>query len=174
VPGRDSPPALVADIGGTNIRLALVGPAGEPSHIMKLQCADFLDPAAAVDAYIDRVPAAARPLAAAFAVASPVAGDRIEMTNHPWSFSIAALQQRLGFDRLAVVNDFTAIALAVPRLKPNDMRKIGGGKAVDGQAIGHCCAGAWNTPRPNASSPGKVWSISTPPSLRWTAVRPNH
>jgi glucokinase len=58
------------------------------------------------------------------------------MTNHPWSFSILALKARFGFDRLEVINDFTALALALPRLTPQDRLMVGGGAAVTGAPIG--------------------------------------
>ena len=56
------------------------------------------------------------PRQGAIAIASPITGDRVAMTNHPWIFSILALKDRFGFERLEVINDFTALALALPRL----------------------------------------------------------
>ncbi len=52
---------------------------------------------------------------AAIAIANPVDGDQVSMTNHDWSFSIEATRRALGFDTLLVVNDFTALAMALPR-----------------------------------------------------------
>ena len=75
------------------------------------------------------------PRQAAIAIASAITGDRVAMTNHPWSFSISALRQHFGFERLEVINDFTAQALALPRLGPADRIAVGGGTAVPGTPL---------------------------------------
>jgi len=128
--------ALVADIGGTNARFAIVGKGGAPTRVGVLACGDFSTLGDAVEAYLASVTLAERPGCAAIAVASPVTGDRITLTNRKsWSFSTRALQRRLGLDDLTIVNDFTAIALAIPALKPVDLHKIGPGKAMTGAPI---------------------------------------
>lgn len=58
------------------------------------------------------------------------------MTNHRWAFSIDALQRLLGLESLVVVNDFTALAMALPLLQPSEMRQVGGGAAIAGAAMG--------------------------------------
>jgi glucokinase len=58
------------------------------------------------------------------------------MTNHHWSFSIAALKDELGLDTLAVANDFTALAMALPQLGPAQYVKVGGGEPRSGSTIG--------------------------------------
>ena len=65
--------------------------------------------------------------AGAIAVAAPVTADRVTLTNHAWSFSIKQLRQDLGLERLVVINDFTAIATAIPYLTTDDLDQIGGG-----------------------------------------------
>ena len=65
------------------------------------------------------------PHQAAIAIASAITGDRVAMTNHPWSFSISALRQHFAFERFEVINDFTAQALALPRLGPADRIAVG-------------------------------------------------
>ena len=94
--------------------------------------ADYPGPVEAVRAYLGE----RRIGEAVFAVATPVVADRIALTNAPWDFSIAATCQALGFDRLRVINDFTAQALAIPVLRPDELQKIGGGEPVAGHAIG--------------------------------------
>lgn len=123
------PPGLIGDVGGTNARFALVEGMADPGHVVVLSCADYPDLETAIAAYLGRIAPALSPKTAAIAIASPVGGDRIKMTNHPWSFSIAETRKNLGFETLEVVNDFTAMALCVPRLGPGDKRAIGGGKA---------------------------------------------
>ncbi len=123
-------PGLIADIGGTNARFALVSPGSlHALQPLVLSCADFPDPVAAARCYLDRIRPAEAPRRAAFAVASPVCGDRVEMTNHVWRFSIQSVRDQLDLDRLDVVNDFTAVALAVPLLGDADRVAVGGGAA---------------------------------------------
>ncbi|MCB1771910.1 MAG: glucokinase, partial [Candidatus Competibacteraceae bacterium] len=57
-------------------------------------------------------------------------GDRIEFTNSPWSFSTKATQQELGLERLEILNDFTALALSLPLLAPDERRAVGAGESV--------------------------------------------
>ncbi|MGH6901879.1 MAG: glucokinase [Geminicoccaceae bacterium] len=122
---------LVADIGGTHARFALCGPDGAPRDEEWLQVADHPGVVEAARAYL-----AGRKVAdAVFAVATPVDSDRIELTNAPWAFSIRATRDALGLERLAVINDFAAQALAVPRLASDDRIRIGGGEPQAGQAI---------------------------------------
>jgi glucokinase len=72
----------------------------------------------------------------ALALANPVDGDYVRMTNRPWEFSTDAVRRELGFDTLLVVNDFTALAMAIPGLKPSDLMQVGGGKPVPGAVLG--------------------------------------
>ena len=127
---------LLVDIGGTNARFALQ--AGPDAPIMAVHVLATIEYATVVDAmtaYLCRVERDV-PVSCAIAIASPVMGDRVAMTNHHWTFSIAALKARMGFDRLLVVNDFTALALALPTLPAAELRQVGGGAAVPGRPIG--------------------------------------
>jgi glucokinase len=126
---------LVADIGGTNARFALVAPDSiEPQHEETVHCADFDGLESAVRAYLRRH-GEPRVHEAAIDVATGITGDRVRLTNGPWEFSIEQTRDALGFRRLRVINDFTALALAVPVLNANEKRQIGGGAAVEGTAI---------------------------------------
>lgn len=122
--------ALIADIGGTNVRFALTRGRGHGHHDTRdYHCADFANPAEAVLTYLSEVRPAEPPSVAAFCVACPVQGDEIALTNNPWRFSIDGTRRTLGLDRLEVVNDFVANALACPRLTSGDVTAIGGGTA---------------------------------------------
>jgi glucokinase len=127
---------LVGDIGGTNARFGLVSPDGALLHSSVLADADYPGIAEAIDAYLGQRGGLPRPRRGAIAIASPVGGDEVRMTNHPWTFSISGLQKRLGFSRLEVINDFTAQALALPHLKEGDRTVIGGGRPLAGYPIG--------------------------------------
>jgi glucokinase len=123
---------LVGDIGATNARFGLMSPAHELLHTQTYACELYPTIEDALDAYLGGRGLLPMPGQGAIAIASAITGDRVAMTNHPWSFSIAALKARLGFDRLEVINDFTAAALALPHLGPNDRTPVGGGVPVDG------------------------------------------
>ncbi|GAA4901338.1 glucokinase [Streptomonospora salina] len=125
-------PWLVADIGGTNARFGLVDtPGARPERVRRLDGADHADLAAAATAYLEQVGASAAPGAACVAVAGPVGGDRVRLTNSHWDFSVAATRDRLGLDHLEVVNDFAALALSLPRLGGDgDLVSLGGPAAA--------------------------------------------
>jgi glucokinase len=128
--------ALVGDIGATNARFALLRD-GQPAVVRVLAVADHDSLEAAMAAYLGGLPdAAARPRQAAIAVAGPVTGDYLSFTNHPWSFSQNRLKADLALDRLIVVNDFVAQAMAIPRFGPGDCRQVGGGAPVAGAPVG--------------------------------------
>ncbi|HOB62693.1 MAG TPA: glucokinase [Candidatus Competibacteraceae bacterium] len=132
---QNATPDLVADIGGTNARFALVDATGRLHAEQTLPCADFPGPSAAITAYL-RQTAAPQPQRAALAVATPISGDWIAFTNNAWSFSTEAVRQELGLEQLAIVNDFTALALALPLLAPNERQAIGRGTAMADAPIG--------------------------------------
>jgi glucokinase len=128
---------LVGDVGGTNARFGLVSPDGEILHSSTFACGDFAEIGEAIGAYLAQRGALAMPRAGCLAIAAAITGDQIRMTNHPWSFSVAALRDRLGFERFLAINDFTAVALALPRLSAGDRMAVGGGGApVERRPIG--------------------------------------
>ena len=143
MPRFDSP-RLLADIGGTYARFALELGPGEFAQMASLRCADHADFHAAVRAYLGGLSlqdVGAQIAHAAIAIANPVEGDRVRMTNYHWQFSIDEMRQRLGLDTLVVVNDFTALAMALPRLADVDVRQVGGGQARRPSVIGLLGAG---------------------------------
>jgi len=126
---------LVGDIGGTHARFALIGDrSADPQHQSTLRCADHEDLAAAVESYLDAI-GRPRVMEAALAVATPVLGDSLKFTNNDWRFSIAQTRQRLGLNRLLVVNDLVALALAVPHLRQDELRQLGPGQSAPGSPI---------------------------------------
>ena len=129
-------PRLIADIGGTNARFALeVGGDIRAEHV--LACAAYPTLTEAAQQYLRGADVAAfgAPHEACVAVACPVVGDHIAMTNHVWSFSARATRQALGLARLIFINDFTALALSLPHLPARGQQQIGGGSRIAGQAI---------------------------------------
>jgi glucokinase len=122
-----TPLAMVADVGGTNARFALTdAQRGAPrlSHQRSLPCAEFASLQHAAEHYLENI--GKRPACAAIAVASPGGGDEIRLTNRAWSFSRRELQKSLGLDQLDILNDFGAVAWAVPALGAADIETLHG------------------------------------------------
>jgi glucokinase len=116
---------LLADIGGTNARFALADGTSVRDEL-QLNCADFPEIDAAIRHYLLEAADGEQIEEAAFAIAAPVTGDQISMTNHSWRFSLNALRQRLRLRRLIALNDFTALAMAVRHLPRSELTQIGG------------------------------------------------
>ncbi len=125
-------PRLVADIGGTNARFGwIAAPGAAVAQVQKLAVPDFAGPAEAAQAYLTGLAGALAaqgqayqaPRQAAFAVATAVGGDRINFTNSHWDFSRAAVQATLGLDGLLMLNDFESLALSLPRLGDQQLRR---------------------------------------------------
>jgi len=123
-------PRLLADVGGTNARFAWQASAGAPiTDVRVLPCADHPTLQAAMHAYLAGLNQG-RPLAAAIAIANPITGDEVRMTNHHWVFLQSAVKAEFGLQNLQLLNDFTALALALPALPADELRQVGGGAAV--------------------------------------------
>ncbi len=164
-----SRPWLVADIGGTNARFGwLAAGADEVGHVLSVRGSDFTGPVAAAKAYLARLsaklgPAFEPPRAGAWAVATAVGGDRVEMTNSGWALSRREACAELALDELLILNDFEALALSLPRLKPTQTRPVGpsitpapgGALAVIGPGTGLGVAGIVPTPRGWVAVPGE-------------------
>ncbi len=126
---------LVADIGGTNARFALVKPGSRRlCEYRELPTNDYASLAPAMEAYLEKSSLPA-PSEAAVAIANPVTGDRIKMTNTRWAFSTRAVKRRLKLKRLIILNDFAALALSIPLLGSSHVRKIGGGRPMRGNPL---------------------------------------
>jgi glucokinase len=137
-------PRLLADIGGTFARFTLETAPGRFEHTASLRCAEHADFHAAVTAFLSGLPArvGAEVEHAAIAIANPVEGDEVRMTNYHWHFSSEQMRRRLGLQTLVVVNDFTALAMALPRLAPAQRRQVGGGVSREHSVVGVLGAGS--------------------------------
>lgn len=122
-------PRFVADVGGTNIRLALVE-NGRISKIEKYLCASFDSIGEAILHFQNNTIKGCFQ-AGCIAIACPVNDDIVKMTNHTWVFSKIALKAELGLDSLFVINDFTAVAHSLPTLNHNQVVQIGKGSAKE-------------------------------------------
>jgi glucokinase len=134
-------PRLLGDVGGTNARWAWQAAPGEAlAHVRSLPTADHASIADCIAAYLaaNDLPA---PREVAFGIATAVTGDRVQMTNHAWVFSIEDLKRTLGTERVRVLNDFEALAYAVPGLRAGELRAVGGAKAQPDAALAVIGAG---------------------------------
>ncbi len=136
-------PRLLADIGGTFARFTIETSQGVFTRTASLRCADHADFHAAVSAYLAAEFKGAAPKIehAAIAIANPVEGDDVRMTNYHWQFSIEQMRVRMGLESLVVVNDFTALAMSLPRLATSQRRQVGGGLAHERSVVGLLGAG---------------------------------
>ena len=131
--------ALLADVGATNARFAVLDRNGTVQRVRVFACEDYGSIQAAIAAYLrDALPStpSKRLHAAALAVAGPVTNDQVALTNHPWSFSVRELRRHLAIEQLVVVNDFAAVAAAIPHLKSNERYQVGEGHALAEAPIG--------------------------------------
>lgn len=126
---------LVADVGGTNIRLQLVDlKTGEVSQLRKYLCADHPTIVAAIQTYLADC---GNPdvVTGCIAIACPTNDDWIAMTNHSWAFSRQLTQAELGWRSLHMINDYTAIAMSLPHLDRSQAVQMGGGAPIYGAPI---------------------------------------
>ncbi len=126
---------VIADIGGTYARFALLDNSGSIQNERVLNALDYVD---FIGAYKEFLALTNNPkiIEAAIAIANPINGDKIEMTNHDWAFSIEETRQRLQLDRLIFKNDFAALALSIPLLDRSECYQVGGKKIKSKSPIG--------------------------------------
>nr|WP_202420872.1 glucokinase [Actinomadura rayongensis] len=162
---------MVADIGGTNARFALLdGPGAPPERLAVLPTAGHAGLAETAAAYLQRHASGVRPAAACLAVAGPVAGGRFRLTNAGWPADTAeGVAVRLGIPHVDVINDFEALARALPVLGPSDVTDIGppvpsgdGPLAVVGPGTGLGTAGLVRTPSGWVPLPGEGGQVDAP------------
>jgi glucokinase len=128
-------PRLLGDIGGTRARFAWIESPGAPlSRRAAYEVAGHagLEPLIARYAADHGLPA---PAACALGMAGPVEEGILRLTNAAWAVERAALRASLGCARLLVINDFAALARGIPALAPDEVRRVGGGRAQPGAPI---------------------------------------
>ncbi|BBH31735.1 glucokinase [Pseudomonas sp. St290] len=116
--------ALVGDIGGTNARFAL-WKNHNLENIQVLATADYACPEDAIQVYLSGLglkPGAIGSVC--LSVAGPVSGDEFRFTNNHWRLSNLAFCETLQVEKLLLVNDFSAMALGMIRLRPDEYRVV--------------------------------------------------
>jgi glucokinase len=125
---------LLADIGGTNARFALL--AGEAvGMVARMTVSDYGTFREALDAYLGGLPRTGTIGAAILAASGVVENDRCALTNNPWVIDAAELRKAFGFSTVRLLNDFEAVAWALPHLPPDKLLPLGGGQAVAGAPL---------------------------------------
>ena len=130
----NTPLRLLGDIGGTNARFALCEGLSI-RDVRQLHCADYSNIDQAVASYLNSVGERQSVQEAALDIAAPLSGDHISMTNHNWRFSVSELRQKMHWRRLIVLNDFTALAMALRYLPESELRQVGGIKQASDAPI---------------------------------------
>ncbi len=129
---------LVADIGGTNARLALCKDGAiVPQTVRNFSNDDWAHLYDIVSAYLkEHAPVPLDDMVVA--VAGPVHGDRAVLTNRKWTILKTELLQRFGCKHVVLVNDLSALGYAVPSMLPTQLRRIFNGPALpskNGQSL---------------------------------------
>jgi glucokinase len=129
VSSDQSPIGLVGDVGGTNARFALARRHRgrfAVEHAASFHAASYPTGDDALRAYLAGPAAGVAPRFAVIAAAGPIENGQVLFTNNTaWSFSESGLAKAGGFQRLRLINDFTAQALSIEHLQDGDVRAIG-------------------------------------------------
>lgn len=132
---------VVADIGGTNIRLGYFDENDQVIGLEVYQCNKFDSLEMVLRHYFSEKGLDDGKINACLAIACPVEDDWIRMTNLPWQFSKSELKASLGLNELIMINDYTAIALAITELDDSQKVKVGQGEPVAQKPIAICGPG---------------------------------
>lgn len=123
---------LAADIGGTRARLLLGESLGERWQTLRRQTLasrDYPDGASLLRAFLQP---GERPTLACLAVAGPLQGRRVQLTNLPWQLDAGELAERFGLRRVELLNDFVAQAHGLPLLQREGLCPLQAGQAEAG------------------------------------------
>ncbi len=126
---------LLADVGGTHTRCGLGGEQAAVRDVRTYKNQDFEDLIALFKQYLSEI-GQARPASVTVAVAAPVHGGVAQLTNLVWTIDSTQLLTQFGADRATLINDFAALAFAIPRLHTDDRVQVGGTAPVAGATIG--------------------------------------
>jgi len=121
---------LLGDIGGTNARFSLV--SADKKRVQTFPTAHTADFPNIDDAIAQHILPMAdeKPDVVVLAIAAPIEGNIVRMTNNQWAIEPSVLIRKFGFKNVLLINDFEAQALAVAALTPEYLKPIGGGHQV--------------------------------------------
>lgn len=122
---------LIADVGATSARCALYRVSDRrQSELRIFRNDDFRSLDHLLGSYLSAFNE--KPAAGAIAVAAPVSGNEVRMVNRDWRFDRLELGRELGLEPLQVINDFHAVAFALPDIRNRDLAEIGKASAYRG------------------------------------------
>ncbi|WP_348709154.1 glucokinase [uncultured Pseudoalteromonas sp.] len=133
-------PILVADIGGTNARFALITDFNAQTNQFVIEynltfpSADFGSLESAITQYFSQI-SFQKPNRACLAVAGPIKAGQVHLTNLGWHFNVADLKAEFAFEQLEVINDFAAFAYAAPYLDDSQNMAVKAGQADENANI---------------------------------------
>ncbi len=130
------PILLLADIGGTHARFVLWRGGAFLNEPAQWKAVDHPDLPSAMDAYLRNTGDGVRVDGVSVCGAGPVLNGHIELTNSPWAVDAAEIAAVTGVRDPVIVNDFTAMAMGVRHVGAEHHRRLGGGTALEGAAIG--------------------------------------
>lgn len=119
---------VAVDIGGTHARFCIAEAGGGTITLgqpITLKTSDHVSLETAWEAFSAQAGEPV-PRAAAIAIAAPLAGRVVRMTNNSWVIDTETLGSQLGLDRVTFVNDFEAVAHAVAQAPDSDFLHICG------------------------------------------------
>lgn len=148
---------LIADIGATNSRCALLDDAGLIARSETFLNRDFDGLETLLQHFVETTV----PTRAALAIAAPIKGDEIAMLNIDWHFSQKRLARSLGIESIYLLNDYEALAHALPTIAADDCHRIGNGEGEGDPAATKAVLG-----------PGSGLGVATaaPHGDSWTAI----
>jgi len=115
---------LIGDIGGTNARFALAHSQQPGFHDpITLKCADFASADDAIRHYLDEA-SAESPEVICLAVAGPIIENTVQVTNNHWTLNVAEIAADFAIDAVQLLNDFEAVAYAIPQLQAEETQTI--------------------------------------------------
>ncbi|UTW55845.1 glucokinase [Kordiimonas sp. SCSIO 12610] len=124
---------ITADIGGTNGRFAVIRTNNDGFSVLEnitYSCADFPNFAEMMKTFIKQ--ASAHSINHAhLAIAGQTTHSQAQITNIGWQFTAHELQKATGLEKVSFMNDFAAVARAVPHLKPSEYKVIKSGVTDD-------------------------------------------
>ncbi|HEY0333921.1 MAG TPA: glucokinase [Stenotrophomonas sp.] len=129
---------IAADVGGTHARLGWVSAAiGAPIRVAEFHqyaCAGYPSLAAILRDFADRV--GARQAHAVIAIAGRLDGDELINSNLPWPVSLSGTRRESGMGQVVLINDFEAVAYAMPHLERSAMTRLcGQERTLDAPAL---------------------------------------
>jgi glucokinase len=122
---------LIADIGGTNSRLALA--KKNTKKFLKLKTyksKDFSNIYDLVENYFFDTALKEKPSSAIFAVAGPVINNQAYLTNLGWKVSAKNLKKKFAFEKVILVNDLSALSASILILQKKDILTLRQAKAL--------------------------------------------